>query len=68
MFKLYSDGDAFDTSEGIVSVCLPQGPEARSYIAMDLMKRSGTSSFKDISSETGLPEDKAHDLMEALTG
>ena len=68
MFKLYSDGDAFDTTTGIASVCFPQGPEARSYTAMDLMRRSGTMSMMDISSEIGLSEDKTCDLMEALAG
>jgi hypothetical protein len=35
---------------------------------MDLMRRSGTLSMMDISSEIGLSEDKTCDLMEALAG
>lgn len=52
----------------MVSMCLPQGPEARSFIAMDLLKREGTSSYMDISSEIGLSVDRTRDLMDALTG
>ena len=68
LFKLYSDGDLFDTAGPMVSMCLPQGPEARSFIAMDLLKREGTSSYMDISSEIGLSVDRTRDLMDALTG